>query len=285
MTTLGRASSFDSKGLERRGRAAAGAIDSSCKRLFVMSELKSDGNPLSTDEREDLVEYRPINAPAVVGLICGLASILAFVHPLLWLLPALGTVISLWALRSLAIAAPEQLGRKAALIGLTLSLTFGAAAPTQMAIFCWRLRVETQQLAKQWFEALREGNPYLANQFTRTLGGRVKPDDDLLVRYAEPEERHHLSKYVEEPAVRMLLSLGKYAQVRYFANEILDPLDSEPAVIDVYAVSVRHKGQTTSCFVRLTWRWNIEYGTNERCWVLKAAVLLPKPLEGWNPPG
>ncbi|HUY92592.1 MAG TPA: hypothetical protein VMV10_27885 [Pirellulales bacterium] len=249
-----------------------------------MSEPNSAGNQVATDERDDLLEYRPVNPLAVIGLIAGLASVLAFAHPLLWLLPVLGVVICLWALRSLATAATEQVGRKAALVGLTLSLLFGAAAVTRLTIFHWQMRVETRQLAKQWFEALRDGNPYLADQFTRSPSARVQPDDDLLARYAEREERHHLSEYLEEPAIRMLLSLGKYAQVRYFANDVTDALAAQPAVIDIYAVSVRHEGQTTSCFVELLWTRNIEYGTNERYWMLKAVKVLPKPPTGWNQP-
>lgn len=250
-----------------------------------MSEPYSAGNQMATGDPDDVIEYRPVNPLAVVGLLIGLASALAFAHPLMWLLPALGTLISAWALRSLATAATEQAGRKAALIGLTLSLLFGAAAVTRLVVFTWQLRVETQQLAKQWFEALRDGNPYLANQFTRPLAGRVGPDDDLLTRYAEPEERHYLSEYVEEPAVRMLLSLGKYAQVRYFANHVTDSLSSQPGVIDIYAVSVRSKGQTTSCFVELLWIRRVEYGTNRWYWQLNKANILSKPPAGLNPPG
>lgn len=250
-----------------------------------MSELNSAGNQAATEDRGDVIEYRPVNPLAVVGLLAGLASVLAFAHPLLWLLPALGALISAWALRSMATAASEQVGRKAALIGLTLSLLFGAASVTRLTFFTWQLRVETRQLAQQWFEALRDGNPYRADQFGRSPAGRVEREDDLLARYAEPEERQHLLEYLEEPAVRMLLSLGKYAQVRYFANELTDALSAQPAVVDIYAVSVQRGGQTTSCFVELVWTRNIEYGTNKWYWLLKRSKFLSKPPAGWNPPG
>ena len=60
----------------RAAPASASAIDSLLERVFVMSEPNSAGNELATDERDDLLEYRPVNPLAVIGLIAGLVSIL-----------------------------------------------------------------------------------------------------------------------------------------------------------------------------------------------------------------
>lgn len=250
-----------------------------------MSELNSAGSDLETDEPEELQEYRPISTLAVVGLIAGMFSVLAFVHPTLWCLPALGAAISAWALRRLTTSAVPQLGRRAALVGLTLSLLFGATAVTRFGIFRWQMRVETMQLSKQWFEALRDRDPYRAHQLTRSAARRFKAEDDLVVRYVEPEPRRELEEYVAEAPVRMLLSLGKYAQVRYFANHVTDASAEQPAVIDVYAVSVRQAGQTTSCFVQLYWLRSLEFGTKRWSWHLNSAKILAEPPAGWNSAG
>jgi len=250
-----------------------------------MSELHSAGSEAGADEPDELQEYRPISSLAVVALVAGLLSVLAFVHPLFWFVPVLGAAIGAWALRRLATSAVPQLGRKAALVGLTLSLLFGATALTRFGVFRWQMRVETMQLSKQWFEALRDRNPYQAHQLSLIIGRRFKAEDDLLVRYAEPEHRRALEEYVAEPAERLLLSLGKYAQVRYFANQVTDETNEQPAVIDIYAVSVRHAGQTTSCFVRLHWTRSLEYGTNRWSWHLNSAKILKEPPAGWNPAG
>jgi hypothetical protein len=120
---------------------------------------------------------------------------------------------------------------------------------------------------------------------TRNAGSRFKPDDDLVVRYSEPEHRRNLEEYVAEPPVRLLLSLGKYAQVRYFANHTTDATSEQPVVSDIYAVSVRHEGQTTSCFVQLYWTRSLEFGTNHWSWRLSSAKVLTQPPEGWNAAG
>ena len=248
-----------------------------------MSELNSAGNELATDDDQGAPEYRPVNLLAVLGLIAGAASVLAFAHPLLWCLPVLGAALSGLALRQMAVAELQQVGRRAALVGLTLSLVLGAAAVTRLAVFRWQMRVETMQLAKQWFEALRNRDPYLADQLTLPPGARLKPEDDRDARYAEPNERHRLEEDVEDPAERMMLSLGKYAQVRYFTNELTDVLSEHPAVIDIYAISVRHEGKTTSCFVQLIWSRQLEFGSHRWYWDLKKATVLGGPPEGRNP--
>jgi hypothetical protein len=250
-----------------------------------MSELNSAGSEVSADEPEELREYRPISSLAVVGLVGGMLSVLAFVHPVFWFVPVLSAAIGAWALRRLATSAVPLLGRRAAVAGLTLALLFGAAALTRFGVFRWQMRVETMQLSKQWFEALRDRNPYQAHQLTLSSGRRIKADDDLLARYAEPGQRRALEEYVAEPAVRLLLSLGKYAQVRYFANHVTDETNEQPAVIDIYAISVRHAGQTTSCFVQLYWRRSLEFSTKRWSWNLNSAKILKEPPAGWNPAG
>ena len=44
----------------------------------------------------DLAAYRALAPQAVAGLIFGLLAPLAMVDPLLWALPALGTIFSVW---------------------------------------------------------------------------------------------------------------------------------------------------------------------------------------------
>lgn len=246
----------------------------------------SASNPANLDAEidESAPEYRPISTLAVIGLLLALASVLAFVHPLLWLLPLAGAAASGWALVRLSAPDATQIGRKAALVALTLSLMLGAAAPVRWGLFRWQMQAEAQHLAWQWFEALREGNAYRAHQFTIYEAQRAAPDDDLATRYSEPEQRRQIEDYVQDPAVQTLLSLGKYATVRYFENKALQATQEESNVVDIYAVSVREKGQTTSFFVQLVWSRNFDYGVNRWSWRLTSAEFQRAPPAGWNPP-
>ncbi|HEV7224242.1 MAG TPA: hypothetical protein VGN42_16155 [Pirellulales bacterium] len=227
-------------------------------------------------------DYRPISTMAVVGLLAGLASVLAFTHPLFWAVPALGALLSGCALHQLAVAVPPRIGRRAALIGLTLSLLCGASAITRQVLFRWQLRAETMQAGKQWFEALREGDPYKAHQFTLGLGKRLEPGDDLVVRYSEPHARKGIEEYVEKPAIRLLLSLGPYAQVRYYETTGLVAVPETAGATHRYAVSVSQDGKITSCFIELHWSRIFDYDHHDWQWKLSSAEVVTRPLAPWT---
>lgn len=248
-----------------------------------MSESSATSYVADPDGLDPSPEYRPVSSWAVVGLLMGLASVLAFVHPMAWVVPIIGTALSAGALYRLRTAVPPQIGRRAALIGLTLSLLFGTTAVTRCVVFRWQLRAETLQAGKQWFEALREGNPYAAHQFT-SEARQVKPDDDLVVRYSEPHARKQIEEYIEEPAVRLLLSLGPYARVRYYRTEALIDAPENAGASHTYAVSVVQDGKSTSCFVQLRWARNFDYESKDWQWRLSAAEFMKRPPAGWIPP-
>lgn len=233
---------------------------------------------------DEVPEYRPVSTLAVAGLLLGMSSVLAFVHPILWMLPLGGAIASGWALARLCSPEALQIGRKAALVGLTLSLVLGAAAPVRWNMFRWQLRAESRLMSRAWFEALREGDPYGAHQLTWLKSQRVPPDDDLIARYAEPEHRREIEEYVQEPHVRALLSLGKYATVRYFANKSLDSAAEQSSVVDIYAVSVEDQGQTTSFFVRMVWVRAFDHGSQAWQWRLSHSEFMREFPPGWNPP-
>jgi hypothetical protein len=246
-----------------------------------MSELSATSDRVDPDGLDPSPEYRPVSTLAVVGLLTGLASVLAFVHPLLWTVPAIGVVLSANALHRLGTAVPVQIGRRAALIGLTLSLLFGTSAVARWTIFRWQVRVETLQAGKQWFEALREGDPYKAHELTLDPDSRLKPDDDFGVRYSEPGKRKEIEEYVQEPTARLLLSLGPHARVHHYETKVA--VDASTASVGhTYAVSVVQDGKTTSCFIQLYWTHSFDYANQDWQWKLSSAELMKQPPANWT---
>ena len=87
-----------------------------------------------TDPQDaELAAYRAVAGQAVVGLIFGLLAPLALVDPLLWAVPALGVLLSGWALRRIRRSEPALAGRKMALAGLVLSLLFAGRGAHRLA--------------------------------------------------------------------------------------------------------------------------------------------------------
>ena len=204
-----------------------------------------------TDRHDtELAAYRALPGQAVLGLILGLLAPLAIVDPLLWTIPALGAVLSWWALRRIRNNAPAMAGRGMAWVGLTLSLLLLAAAPTDWLAYRQLLRHEAQQFSALWFRYLLHDEPQKAHQLTTLPQFRESLDAHLWAVYRNsPELRRDLEHYVEQPLVRTLLALGPRAQVRFY--DTVDQMhDAGREFIDqAYAVTYEEDGQRKSFFV------------------------------------
>src|SRR5687768_6560069 len=99
--------------------------------------IESQHDAAADDLAPDSGEYRVLSPWAIAGLVLGLASAVAFAHPVLWMVPILGLAASLLALRQISREAPEVSGRKAALWGLSLSVAFGSGAICDRAATRW----------------------------------------------------------------------------------------------------------------------------------------------------
>jgi hypothetical protein len=204
-----------------------------------------------TDRQDaELASYRALAWQAVLGLIFGLLAPLAMVDPLLWAMPILGTIFSWWGLRRIKNYPAEFLGRKIALAGLTLSLLFLAAAPSDWFAYRRIVRGEARQFSALWFKYLAQDEPQKAYQFTVVPQLRLRLDDHLWAGYrASSDLRDALEKYVESPLVRTLLALGPKAQVRFYDTVGQTHQDNDDWVDQCYAVAYEEDGEKKSFFV------------------------------------
>jgi hypothetical protein len=197
----------------------------------------------------ELAAYRALAGQAVVGLIFGLLSPLALVDPMLWGFPAVGIVVSVWALRR--IKKDDSLtGRKMTLAGLTLSLLFAVAAPTDWLEYRRIVRNEARQFSSLWFQFLIHDEPQKAHQLTMAPQVRHFLDNRLWAFYrTDPRLRQQIENYVKNPLVRTLLAMGPKAEVRFYdtANQAHDP--EEDTVEQLYAVTYEEDGEKKSFFV------------------------------------
>lgn len=223
-----------------------------------------------------LPEYRAVSGLAVGGLLLGLASVLAFVHPTLWAMPVVAVVVCGLALRRLAAERSTLVGRRAALIGLAAALICGISSPIQYFVSRYQMRADAIRAARVWFTALREDRPWAAHQLTLWPEGRWSLDDAGLVgKYtAEPDR---LKSYAKNDAVRLLLTLGKQCHVRHYENVGVVSTIGGQDVIDIYAVTVEHEGRRVTFFVRtvLFRSYNLATGTWE--WRVAAADFVRAP--------
>lgn len=221
------------------------------------------------DIEEPLDDYRPVSGFAVAGLLLGLGSVAALIHPVLWVVPLCGVVATWYALRQIALGSPPLLGRKAALIGLTLSLIFGLSGPLVNWAHRRALRAQALEMAAEWFTAWRENRPDYAIRLSQRSTTKTGRDKSPL---AESDSRDRLlgslRKDVHEQPADLLLKLGKQAHVRHFQNESIWWDDANEGVRDLYVVTVGQGSDAVSFFVRLgllrsqdratgEWQWQI----------------------------
>ena len=154
-------------------------------------------------------EYQAVSALAVASLIAGVASATALVGVALWIVPVVGILLSWLALIRIGRSAGLLTGRPLALAGLGLAVCFGAAAITDHLQAKRLAARDAQYVASQWFEALAQGKPEVADQWTRgpgTRAGAVSPE--LLKSYydGDKEPSAGLAKFVGQKVIAVLLT-------------------------------------------------------------------------------
>jgi hypothetical protein len=232
--------------------------------------------PITHPTDDEFPGYHPLSSMAVVGFLCGLTSILTFVSLKFAFIPLLGLAFSSLALRRIAVLENAMTGRRFALTGLTLSLLFGLAAPTRQAVARLQMRNESRRLAQQWFDMLKERQPYMAHQLEIAAALRSTPDK-MAKNSSHPMPRMQFERFLGRSVVQILLTLGERAQVRYFQQLSLSDVAGLHGVIDVYAVTVDERGAKTTFFVDLQLERTKNYVDGSWEWLIRSAEFRTKP--------
>jgi len=230
----------------------------------------------------ELARYRTLSSPAVGALILGLASPLAIIDPLLWGVPLLGIAVGGWALWRIAHRAPAQVGRKAALLGLTLSVFCGTAAVADWFIYQEMVRRRARQFAARWFEFLAHGQPREAHQLTLNPLLRPPPEQGLEEVYREhTEEKRQLDRYLTEKPVAKLLKLGEKARVRYRETVAQGHTGELDVLGQLFAVTFDEEetGAEATFFVTVVIE-RLRLDTGEIGWQITGARITVPPEEG-----
>ena len=253
---------------------------------MVRNEFES--TQLGPDPELELAEYRAVNPMAVVGLLLGLGAPLAMVNPLLWIVPMLGVVICGVALRAIGAEGGRWIGRKAAVVGLVLSIVFGLAGPTELLTSNWWVGREARMFGALWFDLLRDGEAHKAHQFDAPWNNRHRLDAGLWNMYRNTPDAHlSLERFVEEPLVRTLLALGARAEVRLWESDWQNVPGGKAYVSQYYAVTyddpTKPEGKRrTSFFAQLVLELSEHPYTDEGYWRIfrRQGGGLPPSLEG-----
>ena len=158
-------------------------------------------------DRGDLPEYQSVSPLAVLALLLGLASVLAFTAPLLSAIPVAAVGLALAAMASIKKSAGRLTGERLARWGLALALICGVAARAHHPVRDALLDRQAQDAIEQWVGLLANGRleDSLERITPRRLTGlhpRTEPGQAPLPQ-AELHE-HALDQLSKDPLVRRL---------------------------------------------------------------------------------
>ncbi len=222
----------------------------------------------------ELPEYQTLCGFAVVGLLLGLLSSLAIVHIGLSFIGGAAALCSVIALVRIAAAPSDISGRWLALSGLVLAVFMTVTGLARELTERRLLDIHSRQLAVQWFEYLKKGEPEKALELQNSGSGRRPLDEKLWKKYLSTQTDYEgLEQFVSKPEVRALLTLGDGAEIRHYACTEA----RSGNVAQVYAVTYVDDGVKKSFFVQIGLRRS-EYADSATSSWRTASTHAP-----WNP--
>jgi hypothetical protein len=164
---------------------------------------------------EDESTIGDISALSVVSLMLGLAAPLSLMAPLLWAIPLFGAVLAMVTMRRIALSDGALIGRRAAVIGLALSVASLCAAASRSIVTQQVLSHQARSTALEWFTLLEAGDVASAFQYTvDSTRGPAPPPPPGSAEPAEPP-RDLMAEFRGKAVVQYLTSVGQGAQTQF----------------------------------------------------------------------
>jgi hypothetical protein len=251
-----------------------------------MDEAQTESLVEATETMAEVPGYRPLSLMALFGLVLGIVSLLALVHPVFWLVPAVAVGVNAVALWRIAQAAPPMIGRRLGQMGLALSLILLVAAPAHVFLDMWIMRVRALRLADQWFGYLANNKPHLAHRLTMDAPGAIPKDEEEVWGFyrAAFSAEQSLREWLYKPEVRALLRLGRRARVRLYRVLRQTPLSRGQLVEARYAVTFEEGGKPKSFLVDVAIKRAKFYESGVVVWNISSSDLvteLPPELKAY----
>jgi hypothetical protein len=220
---------------------------------MVMDEIERHPVRLSESRDGDSSDYHAVSGLAVTGAILGLLSLAAIADSSCWPFAVAGILVCAVALWRIAARSPQLLGRKAAMVGLALSVLAGTFAAGRTLTYDRLVQQQARRFAATWFQLLAEGRPQLAHQLTLSPDIRKPLGSDVDTVYRDDETlRAALEKFTGEELVRTLLALGDKAETHYVGTQSMaEPRGSE-MLHQIYSVTHDEDGAKKTFYIDAT---------------------------------
>jgi hypothetical protein len=235
-----------------------------------MSNTEVEPRLPSDPQDDELTRYQSVSGLAFVALLLGLLSGTAMFTPALWLVAFAGVVAGVAALVQIRRRAPALLGRTPALIGLLLSVVFSFAGPAEMLANRWLINSEGRRIAAEFLREIQQDQPAAAYQLALPASRRAPPTVELAASYyAGSDSRAGLERFVAQPEIQALLTLGGKARIRYYDTDFQGHDEEGDMVRLIYAVTYDEAARRTSFFLGLSLRRRLVPATHLVDWQIE----------------
>lgn len=223
-------------------------------------------------EADGVARYQSPNVWSLVTAALGVLSLLALIQPVFWIVPLLAVVIGLVALRSLA-EHPEQIGRRAVLVGLALAVFFGAWASTRYFSRREWLTREARERADAWLELVRTKQLQEAHQLQTRFAERWTADVSMDEVFPQSERMQvdYLTQFESEP-LRTLAALPGEPRVEFERSEDYEPSRNLDTVTLRYRVFYEKRGREQVLPILVVMRRQIDYQSGGYDWYVSRVL-------------
>jgi len=226
----------------------------------------------------ELNEYRPISATALLGLVLAVASLSAFAHPVMWIAPVVAALVCLLSLARIAQHDPPLLGRSLALLGLSLALVIGGAAPARYVTAEMRARYEAQRLGLRWFQMVARHRFESAFELMMEPLARQPAGEDLVTHYREERAAGKaLQEFLQGPVVRAVAAVGENAEFHPLETAEHSVNSFKDRIAMLWAVTYDEGGKRKSFLVRLSFERDAKEARHIGEWRLRGITFAPHP--------
>jgi hypothetical protein len=189
-------------------------------------------------EQSDL--YRSLSAAAVLALLLGLSSAVAFVSPLLLVVPLAAVLVALLALTKTTGPSSEFSGAPLAKWGLALAVGFAVASVARSELRDSLYRNQAESVARAWVEACAAGDSSTALALIAPQARMgLKPKgvtDDIALTF---DETMIAAIFSQESVVEALRQLGQAGNLKVaILRSSIDPHGVMPEAGFEFSVSV-----------------------------------------------
>lgn len=187
----------------------------------------------SSYSADELGQYQSLSTSAVVAVVLGLLSSMAFFTPLLLVMPLIAAAVALWAVVRIKRSEGGLLGARLAYCGLALAIVFGVSAVARVQVRILLLRNEASKTAELWMAKLAEGEAIEAMELmtSSAVSNLHSPDETLTMAPIFPEAVIN-AQFLHDPLVKALREGSEKTRVlreARVAHEI-----SQPRVVFIY---------------------------------------------------